>query len=139
MKNVLLTHAAATWALSGFVWAVQLVLYPLFAETGRGNFQAYHGRHMLRITFALTPLLAVEAITAIWLLIAGLRDPWFLGSLIPLAFIYVSTWIVQVPLHFRLGAGFDAAVLQRLITTNRWRTAAWILRGVCVAMALQAT
>ena len=138
MKTVLLIHAAATWSLAGFVWAVQVVLYPLFAETGKENFRAYHGRHMLRITFALGPLLAVEALTAAWLLVGGLRDPWFLGSLLPLAFIYVSTWLVQVPLHFRLGAGFDAEVLKRLLATNRWRTAAWILRGVCVALALSA-
>jgi len=137
MKNVLLTHAAATWALAGFVWAVQVVMYPLFADTGKDSFRAYHGRHMLRITFALMPLISVEVITAAWLLIAGLRDPWFLGSLVPLAFIYVSTWAVQVPLHFRLGSGFDAAVLRRLIATNRWRTAAWIIRGICVAAALR--
>jgi hypothetical protein len=136
MKTILLVHAAATWSLAGFVWAVQVVLYPLFAETGRENFCSYHARHMLRITLALGPLLAVEGITAAWLLMGGLRNPWFLGSLIPQAFIYVSTWFVQVPLHFRLGQGFDAAVLRRLIATNRWRTAAWLLRGVCVVMAL---
>lgn len=31
---LLLVHAAATWAMVGLVWFVQVVHYPLFAQVG---------------------------------------------------------------------------------------------------------
>ena len=135
MNTLLLLHVAATWALVGLMWTVQLVLYPLFAQVDTASFQAYHARHLLRITLAIGPLLAVEFLTLAALLLAGVRNPWLLASLVPLAFSYFSTWTVQVPLHTRLATGFDAEVLRRLIASNRWRTAAWTLRGFCVLVA----
>jgi hypothetical protein len=135
MNTLLLLHAAATWALAGLMWTVQLVLYPLFAQVDAASFQAYHARHLLRITLTIGPLLAVEFLTLAVLLLADARNPWLLASLVPLAFSYFSTWAVQVPLHQRLALGFDAEVLRRLIASNRWRTAAWTLRGVCVLVA----
>ncbi len=79
-----------------------------------------------------------ELTTAAWLVLAGARDPWLLASLaslVPLAFNWLSTWRVQIPLHDKLAAGFDTQAHQRLAATNWWRTAAWTLRGVCLMMA----
>lgn len=135
MNTLLLLHAAATWALVGLLWTVQLVLYPLFAQVDAGSFQAYHARHLLRITLTIGPLVVAEFLTLAALLLAGSRNPWLLASVVPLGFAYISTWAVQVPLHQRLAMGFDAEVLRRLIASNRWRTAAWTLRGVCVLVA----
>jgi hypothetical protein len=74
--------------------------------------------------------------TAAWLVVAGSRDPWLLASLVPLAFNWISTWLVQIPLHDKLAAGFDAHAHARLAATNWWRTAAWSLRGLCLLMSL---
>ena len=135
MNTLLLLHTATTWALVGLMWTVQFVLYPLFGQVDVACFQSYHARHLLRITLTIGPLLAVELLTLAALLLAGSRNAWLLASLVPLVFAYFSTWAVQVPLHQRLAMGFDAEVLRRLIASNRWRTAAWTLRGVCVLVA----
>ncbi len=46
--------------------------------------------------------------------------------------IWASTFFVQVPLHEKLGGGFDADVQKRLVSTNWIRTIFWTLRGALV-------
>ena len=40
VSTTLLLNAAATFALVGLIWIVQLVLYPLFGSVGRERFVA---------------------------------------------------------------------------------------------------
>lgn len=127
-------HNASTWALVGLIWTIQLAHYPLFAQIGREAFQAYHQRYTKQITWVVAPLMFTEIGTAGLIVIAGSLDPWFLASLVPLAFNWLSTWRVQIPLHDKLAAGFDAHAHQRLVATNWWRTAAWTTRGICLMM-----
>lgn len=136
MSAVLLIHAAATWALVGLIWTVQLVHYPLFSSVGRARFRDYHARHTRCITWIVAPLMFTELGTAVILLAGGVRDPWFLASLVPLAFNWVSTWLIQVPQHRRLAEGFDETVHRRLVRLNWLRTAAWSFRGILVVIAL---
>ncbi len=128
-------HHASTWALVGLIWTIQLAHYPLFANIGREAFQAYHQRYTKQITWVVAPLMFAELGTAVWLVIAGSRELWFLTSLVPLAFNWISTWLVQIPLHDKLSAGFDSQVHARLVSSNWWRTAAWSLRGLCLFMS----
>ncbi len=133
--SVLLTlHTAVTWALVGLIWTIQAVHYPLFAQVGPETFKAYHHRHTTQITWVVAPLMLTELATAAWLVIAGNHDARLLASLPLLAFNWLSTWRVQIPLHDKLAAGFDAATHQRLVASNWWRTAAWTLRGVCLLL-----
>lgn len=136
MNSLLSLHAATTWALVGLIWTVQLVHYPLFAQVGADTFRAYHARHARQITWIVAPLMLVELGTAVLLVILGTRKPWLLVSLMPLAFIWFATWRVQVPLHTRLSAGFDAGAHRRLVASNWGRTAGWSLRGACVLYGL---
>lgn len=128
-------HNAATWALVGLIWTIQLAQYPLFAQIGREFFQAYHKRYTKQITWVVAPLMLTEIVTAAGLLVySDSRDPWFLGSLVPLGIIWLSTWRVQIPLHDKLAEGFDAHAHDRLVVTNWWRTIAWSVRGFCLIM-----
>ncbi len=135
MTWLLTSHHSATWALVGLIWVVQLVQYPLFAHIGQEAFVAYHQRYTRQIAWVVAPLMFAEIGTAACLVIAGFRNPWLLASLVPLAFNWISTWLVQIPLHEKLAAGFDAHAHARLVATNWWRTAAWSLRGFCLLMS----
>jgi hypothetical protein len=129
-------HNDVTWALIGLIWTIQLAHYPLFAQVGQDAFQDYHTRYTNRITWVVGPLMLTEISTAAGLLlVADCRDSWFLASLAPLAFIWLSTWRVQIPLHEKLAKGYDARAHHRLVVTNWWRTTAWSLRGFCLIMA----
>ncbi len=134
LSPLLTWHHAATWALVGLIWTIQVVHYPLFAQVGRQTFPAYHQGHTRQITWVVAPLMFTELGTAAWLLWIGARDPWFLASLVPLAFNWLATWRVQIPLHHKLANGFDAEIHRRLVATNWWRTAAWSARGICLMM-----
>jgi hypothetical protein len=130
---VALIHAAATLAMAGVAWFVQVVHYPLFAFVG-GDFSAYEERHANRTTFVVGPLMTVEAATAL-LLLAAWPGALTVTGICLLAIIWLSTAVLQVPCHRLLGRGFDGAVHRRLVATSWLRTAAWTARGG-VALAL---
>ncbi|MCB1096962.1 MAG: hypothetical protein KDN22_15410 [Verrucomicrobiae bacterium] len=132
----MIAHLAATWALVGTIWTVQLVHYPLFRHVGKSQFQAYHARHVLAVSWVVVPLTLLEWVTAAVLVFTLDRSFWFLCSLPLLVVIVWSTWRMQVPIHSRLQAGFDEATQCRLERSNWVRTVCWTLRGVLVAVAL---
>lgn len=127
-------HFASTWGLVGLIWTIQCLHYPLFALVGSANFPSYHKRHTTQITWVVAPLMLTELGSAAWLTLSGSSNPWLLASLLPLAFNWLSTWRVQIPLHNKLAAGFDAPTHRRLVLTNWWRTIAWTSRGFCLLM-----
>ena len=128
MELIVILHAAATLFLTGLVWFVQLVHYPLMGETGRETFPRYELLHQRRTTWIVAPAMSAEALLALWLLLRRPAEIPFWPA--ALAGIWVSTFAVQVPLHARLAAGFDPQAHRRLVLTNWWRTAAWSLRSL---------
>jgi hypothetical protein len=129
---VWLTHLAATLFLVGLIWVVQVVHYPLFANVGADHFHAYWLGHTRLITRLVAPSMGAEAVTGVLLFAvrpAGVSLPVLLVAFGLLVGNWLSTWLVQVPLHERLGRQFDPATLRRLVLSNWLRTAAWALRG----------
>ena len=132
MAPVLGVHLAATWMLVGLIWTIQIVAYPQFLRVGEGEFTRYHLAHCWRIGLLIAPLLAVEAVSAAGLLYQGHREPAFLISVGLMLLNWLSTAIVQAPLHVKLMQGFDAGSIHRLILSNWLRTVSWTVRGVLV-------
>lgn len=128
----LLIHLAATWALAGLIWVVQIVIYPQFPRVWPATFQAYHFAHCFRIGLIVAPLILLEAATAAWLLYQGQGGGLFFASLWLLALVWMSTLFVQAPIHTRLMKGLDERLVRLLIWTNWARTLAWTGRGVLV-------
>lgn len=136
MSTWLVIHAAVTWCLVGLIWTIQVVHYPLLKNVGRENFVTYHDRHMALIAWVVGPLMLVEVSSAGLLLLLGERS-WVFGiSLGALAAVWASTALIQIPLHQRLTRGYDVGAIDRLVSSNWWRTLAWTLRGLCLALLL---
>jgi hypothetical protein len=133
---LLLAHAGATLLLTGLIWFVQVVHYPLFGLAGATGFRGYAEAHSRRTTWVVGPPMLVEAATAALLVIADPRALTVVGAAL-LALVWLSTAVLQVPCHARLGAGFEAAVHARLVRTNWLRTVAWTGRAA-IAVALVA-
>ena len=129
-------HVAATLAMAGALWVVQLAIYPLFSAIGRDDFPGYHRRYAQRIGCVVAPLMLLEAGTAVWLWRAGAGSSGFALSLGLLTVVWVSTFAVQVPLHRRLAGGYDTALHRRLVLSNWIRTLACTARA---ALALTIT
>ena len=136
MITLLLVNAITAWLLCGLIWTIQVVHYPLFEDVGHENFSAYHGRHMWLITWIVMPLMFLEVASAGLLLFLGENSVPFWSSLVALAVVWISTAIYQVPLHDQLARGYNAELIRRLVLTNWWRTLAWTVRSLCLAVML---
>jgi hypothetical protein len=136
--TLLVAHAAVTWSLCGLIWFVQLVHYPLMLEVPAAAAVAYEQAHCRRITPLVAPLMLLEAGLAAWLCLwppAGRPLGLLLAGAVLLAIVWLSTFLVQVPLHDQLSRGDDLGAKQRLVRSNWLRTAAWTLRaGIATAL-----
>ncbi len=129
---ILQLHALFTAFLTGLIWWVQLVHYPLFARVGAEAFTDFHRQHVRRATWVVAPAMILEAVTGVLLVWMRPADPFCWLGISLLAVIWGSTAWIQVPLHGRLEDGFDPRVHARLVRSNWLRTAAWSLRAVVV-------
>jgi hypothetical protein len=129
---LLVAQVVATLALTGLVWFVQVVHYPLFARVGTGSFAEYEREHTRRTTWLVMPLMLVEAFVVVALLLLDPSAATVLGGLL-LAGIWASTFLVQVPCHRVLEKGWSSPVHTRLVRSNWVRTALWTARsGIAV-------
>lgn len=136
-----LIHAAATLYMTGLIWFVQLVHYPLMAKVGRAGYRDYQRLHERNTGRAVAPAMLIELATAAWLVIDMPKSvsPWLAWTGLALvALLWVSTAALQIPCHKQLGRGFDPGAHRRLVHTNWLRTALWSARGA-IAMAMLAS
>jgi len=140
VANLLLIHVAATLCMVGVIWFVQLVHYPLFQFVGSSSFSTYEQINQSRTSWVVAPLMVTELVTAAALLFTDLSGPsrekaWIGTGL--LFVIWMSTALLQVPLHRKLSAGFDARRIRLLIRSNWIRTVAWSARGLIALLLLR--
>lgn len=127
-----MVHVAATWALVGLIWTVQVAVYPQFAVVKPEGFGRWHAGYTRSIGLVVVPLMMVEMVTGlIWVWIeADSALAW--AGLGLMAINWACTALVQVPQHRRLGGGFDAQLVVELVRGNWIRTVVWSLRGLLV-------
>ncbi|MFO0890725.1 MAG: hypothetical protein U0790_16470 [Isosphaeraceae bacterium] len=129
MQQLLLAACAASaWYMTGLIWFVQVVHYPLFAGVGSESFPEYHRIHVRRTTWVVLAPMLVELLSAIGLVIdppatAGRVLPWI--GLFATLLCWLSTAFVQVPLHERLARASDRGLMVRLVRTNLARALGW--------------
>jgi hypothetical protein len=130
--SALLANAAATLFMTGLIWFVQVVHYPLFALVPGPESAGYAARHQALTTLVVGPVMLVELAAAVWLAIA---PPTGVAAWIPrvalamLVAIWLSTALWQVPLHQKLLAGHETSTVDALVGGNWLRTILWSLRG----------
>jgi len=126
----------SAFALFGLIWTVQLVVYPAFRHVPAERFTSAHQAHTRRISWIVIPLMMMEATaSAAWVLYDRPLSPHQNGALACVAAAWLSTFLIQVPLHHRLSRGFDPAAIERLIHSNWIRALAWSGKTVILLMA----
>jgi len=138
---ILLANFVATCLMTGVIWFVQWVHYPLLAKIPVDRAVETAIEHQRRTGQVLAIPMAVEGLTTLGLLIsrpAGVQIIWpWIGAVL-LAVALGSTVFVSVPLHTKMATNPTADVGRRLVVTNWPRTIAWSLRAVvCSLMILQ--
>ena len=138
---VLIANLVASCVMTGVIWFVQHVHYPLLAQVEMGQAVAVAEEHQRRTGHVVALPMAIEGLTTLALLAqqsAGVT--WFLpwiGAIL-LAVALGCTVFLSVPLHAKMATNPDALVGAKLVFTNWPRTIAWSLRAVvCVVMVAQ--
>lgn len=119
---------SSTIMMTGIIWFVQLVHYPLFKEIPVNAFVNYEQKHTAKTGYLVAPLMLLELMSNIWIWynFPGWEDHW---AMILLLIIWLSTFLIQVPLHRKLSQGYDVKSINRLIRSNWIRTICWTARA----------
>lgn len=137
--TLLLLHLILCSFMTGVIWIIQVVHYPLFANVGEEGYATYQRLHMRKITWVVMPMMLLELLTAvllIWPAMLGLEDlaenihgtGWLWFNLGALSLVWASTMLLQVPQHNTLRLGFEGIAHSRLVRWNWIRTIIWSVR-----------
>ncbi len=139
MNWILLTHLGFTLYMTGVIWFVQVVHYPLMGKVGAEYFVDYENSHTLLTTYVVGPQMMIELITAVLLLfmMKELNTWWWINLALVLV-VWASTFFIQVPLHNALSQAFDENLHQKLVNSNWIRTVVWTGRAVMVLWLVSA-
>lgn len=129
----LLAETAATIFMSGVLWTMQLLNYPLLGLVGRDAFTRYETAHNRRFGLVVVPGVLAATAGAIGLLatqppqIPLWAPPGELGLVVV---VIVSTAALQGRQHAALAHGFDERILRSLVRSNWIRVIAWSAAGL---------
>ncbi|MEL6675082.1 MAG: hypothetical protein AAFR61_22935 [Bacteroidota bacterium] len=134
-------HLLVSLMMTGVIWFVQIVHYPLFRRVGDEHFTAYEAAHTQRTGWLVAPLMLAELGSGIALHWTEMWEGWnafiWANSLL-LAGIWLCTFFIQVPLHGALLEARNARAIDRLVWTNWIRSFLWSARaGILVYIASQ--
>ncbi len=125
--------------MTGLIWFVQIVHYPLFHRIPSASFVPYEHAHTTRTGWVVGPVMLAELASAAALLVFSpqlRQSPVFWTATALLALIWISTAALQIPLHRRLSSSREPSVVAALVRTNWLRTIAWTFRSVLLLSTL---
>lgn len=127
-KILLLLNLALTGYMTGLIWFVQIVHYPLFKEVAKlGPFAQYSRIHSALTTVVVGPVMVAELAVAVALTLSAASKLNFILLGLVLG-IWAVTFFLSVPNHTLLADGFDETAWLNLVQTNWLRTLAWTVR-----------
>ena len=129
-----LVTLAFTLYMTGMIWSMQVLEYPLFALVGRNEFPAYHAAHNRALPFfvILPSVLAfISAVVLFWIRPAGI-PLWSVVVVVALDLaVLVLTAVQLAPLHGKLDReGFSTEVITTLVRGNWIRTILWTINAL---------
>ncbi|MCA9802176.1 MAG: hypothetical protein KC777_09325 [Cyanobacteria bacterium HKST-UBA02] len=118
--------------MTGLIWFVQIVHYPLFTRVGSRTFTQYAESHRHLTSLVVVPLMLLEVFSALLLPFiinsgTGRGLSWLALAL--LVGVWLSTAVLQVPLHEKLGNCYSEEDAEKLASTNWVRTILWTARS----------
>jgi hypothetical protein len=130
MQNLIFTtHISTTLAMTGLIWFVQIIHYPLFHQSDHSR--AFFKANTNRTGFVVIPLMLTEITTAALLLLPALKFPASIAiiNLILLLLTWLATALLSAPCHRNLvRTGYNSTTVNRLVATNWVRTVLWTSR-----------
>jgi hypothetical protein len=129
--GLLLLNLMLSSFLTGLIWFVQIVHYPLFSKVPASGFIPYQTTHMQTTTYVVAAPMLLELVVAAWLCLypfpGNLRVVMY-AAFACVLLIWGITFFVSVPIHNELITGWRFDLISKLVSTNWLRTFAWTTR-----------
>lgn len=130
MSTIIVWHLLCTFFMTGIIWFVQIVHYPMILEIPEKARTLYCQKNPKLTACVVIPPMVVELFTGLLLFIdRPSAYPWNVGLLLLIA-IWSCTLLIQMPLHRQLGMSGSQKEAATLVRTNWIRTALWSARAV---------
>lgn len=136
MDWILAIHVFLTFYLTGVIWFVQIVHYPLMSKVGYERFKDYEKSHTWLTIWVVGPQMIAELGTGIWLWSVDFYNPGHWINIGLLLIIWLSTFFVQSRLHTKLTLEFKPEWHRQLVRSNWIRTVAWTVRSLLLIWLL---
>jgi hypothetical protein len=136
---IFVLNAASTWYMTGLIWFVQVVHYPLFVFASRENFSAFANKHCDLTGCVVVAPMIIELISSLALAFYWNGSHRFLVwvNFALVCIIWLCTALLSVPCHSRFcSTGFSASTLSFLIGSNWISTILWTVRSIILAFIL---
>ena len=131
MNIVFIINLAASLFLTGLIWTIQCVHYPIFHRLDQSNFTKHIHFHKKAISLLVVPVMTLELGTSAWLAWTAQSYPTLhqIGFIVVIL-IWLITFFVQVPLHNKLSRGRSVDSINRLVASNWLRTFLWSFKAI---------
>lgn len=119
-------YLASSLFLTGLIWFVQIVHYPLF-DAVKDMSGEYYRLHAAKTGWVVVLPMVVQMGCAAWF---ALRPGEWDGGLMRLLFVtvvlvWIATFTLSVPQHNLLANGYNEQAVRMLVHTNWIRTVLW--------------
>lgn len=129
---------ALTLYMSGMIWSMQILEYPLFALVGQQEFPAYHRRHNRGLPFlVILPSLGAFISAVVLIFTRPAHHPLWASIVITVldALIIIATVAREAPLHAQLDReGYSPVLIRQLVLGNWIRTLLWTINAILLLM-----
>lgn len=124
MDSILLLNVYITIFMFSVILMTQIVSYPLLKNVDNVTFVKYHTFYVSKIFIIVAPAMVFEFILSFYILYF-FKSFDVIFNFLTIALIFLSTILIQVPIHEKLKHAKDNFLIQRLINTNWIRTILW--------------
>lgn len=131
--SILISNLVLSAFLTGLIWVIQVVHYPLFLRIHPEEFRAYEKSHQKRISLIVAPVMLVDIILSLLLVFTKYTqnaDAYIITALFLNLAVFASTIFIFSPIHHKLGKHHDKALIRKLVRLNIMRTFMWTARTI---------
>lgn len=136
LEKLLVLEWISCLLLTGLIWTIQLVHYPSFQYIDQNRFIDFEKFHTKTISYIVVPLMLLELFSGSIHVFYSENGAYQLFNYLMLILIWISTFLLSVPIHQKLNKGFSADLIEKLIITNWPRTILWTLRSFLLGSML---
>ena len=124
MNMLLELSIIVTTFLVSLIIITQIVSYPLFLKVNQNNFSEYHNSYTLSISKIVLPLMLAELSLSLALFLSKNDFNTIIALIINIS-IWISTFLIQVPIHNKISFQYSEVLIKKLIRSNWVRTFLW--------------